>query len=470
MKLKIASLFIALSCYASAEAQTQLSDYRPGVTTEGAVYFLPKTAIKVKVLVERSVYKPGEFCNYAMRYLHANDVQLEANTSYRIVSVKQQPIAMVDSTKAYAVKFNAKTIAANVSLSDDGRLLAINAQPTPQPEVADFKPAAKTVEVNPRKFMNEEILAAGSTAKMAELTAQEIYDLRENRALLIKGQADFMPSDGAQMKMMLDQIELQGNALTSLFTGTVNKDTIETTLTVIPDGALKHQILFRLSQRLGIVDADFEHILHKDKVPPNVIVTDCHDMEMLTLKSQPDMNSIYAELANPMLIKKYEEENSKIFIESIIDIAFEIGICKLVCINRNQYSRLNTQNLDYRDFVDRMLNIDIDKLILQVVRGNPGKGVSEFDISNQISSEKEKKHDRYQICCGHDVTNILELCFSQYGLGFGNENCLNTSRIESLLRTAYTSESFKKTNMYKKILEWEEKNNIKILDRMKIPD
>jgi hypothetical protein len=104
--------------------------------------------------------------------------------------------------------------------------------------------------------MNEEILAAGSTAKMAELTAQEIYDLRENRALLIKGQADFMPSDGAQMKMMLDQIELQGNALTSLFTGTVNKDTIETTLTVIPDGALKHQILFRLSQRLGIVDAD----------------------------------------------------------------------------------------------------------------------------------------------------------------------------------------------------------------------
>lgn len=221
---------------------------------------------------------------------------------------------------------------------------------------------------------------------------------------------------------------------------------------------------------LGIVDADFEHILHKDKVPPNVIVTDCHDMEMLTLKSQPDMNSIYAELANPMLIKKYEEENSKIFIESIIDIAFEIGICKLVCINRNQYSRLNTQNLDYRDFVDRMLNIDIDKLILQVVRGNPGKGVSEFDISNQISSEKEKKHDRYQICCGHDVTNILELCFSQYGLGFGNENCLNTSRIESLLRTAYTSESFKKTDMYKKILEWEEKNNIKILDRMKIPD
>jgi len=256
MKLKIASLFIALSCYASAEAQTQLSDYRPGVTTEGAVYFLPKTAIKVKVLVERSVYKPGEFCNYAMLYLHANDVQLEANTSYRIVSVKQHPIAMVDSTKAYAVKFNAKTIAANVSLSDDGRLLAINAQPTPQPEVADFKPAAKTAEVNPRKFLNEEILAAGSTAKMAELTAQEIYDLRENRALLIKGQADFMPSDGAQMKMMLDQIELQGNALTSLFTGTVNKDTTETTLTVIPDGALKHQILFRLSQRLGIVDAD----------------------------------------------------------------------------------------------------------------------------------------------------------------------------------------------------------------------
>ena len=59
--------------------------------------------------------------------------------------------------------------------------------------------------MNPRRYLTEEILAAGSTAKMAELTAREIYDLRENRSLLIKGQADFMPQDGQQLKLMLQQ-------------------------------------------------------------------------------------------------------------------------------------------------------------------------------------------------------------------------------------------------------------------------
>ena len=91
---------------------------------------------------------------------------------------------------------------------------------------------------------------------MAELTVREIYDLRENRNLLIKGQADFMPNDGAQMKLMLNQLEMQDRALTQLFTGTVERDTIEVMLTVVPDGNIQKQVLFRLSQKLGLVDAD----------------------------------------------------------------------------------------------------------------------------------------------------------------------------------------------------------------------
>ena len=44
------SLFTALS-------QTVLSPYQPGVTSEGAVYFLPKTAISVTLLVEKTSYQ-----------------------------------------------------------------------------------------------------------------------------------------------------------------------------------------------------------------------------------------------------------------------------------------------------------------------------------------------------------------------------------------------------------------------------
>lgn len=35
--------------------------------------------------------------------------------------------------------------------------------------------------IDPRSFMTEEILIAGSTAKMAELVAKEIYNIRESK-------------------------------------------------------------------------------------------------------------------------------------------------------------------------------------------------------------------------------------------------------------------------------------------------
>ena len=222
---------------------------------------------------------------------------------------------------------------------------------------------------------------------------------------------------------------------------------------------------------LGIIDADFDHVLHKDQIPANVVMTDYHDMEMLILNSRPNMSSIYAELANPILIKEYEKTNNKLFIDSIMNVAYEIGLLKLVCINKDKYHQLCTKDLNYSDCIDKMFNIDLNELISRVVRSNPRKGATEFEISNQISNEKNKNHDIYQICCGHDVTKILELCFtSKNGLGFGNEAAINPSRIESLLRAIYTADAFKKTAMYKSILEWEDKNKVKILDRKKIPD
>ena len=256
MKRYLFALSLAICHLSFAVAQTQISQYQPGVTTDGAVYFLPKTALRINILVEKSTYTPGDFAPYALRYMRLKDVSLEPSTQYRVVSIKQTAIGVADTTKRYAVKFNAKTVAANVSLSEDGRLLGINCDAKDTPQPTSFKAAPKAGTVNPRQFMTEEILAAGSTAKMAELTAREIYDLRENRNLLIKGQADVMPKDGEQLKLMLNQLDAQDHVLTSLFQGTIERDTTEHVIIVTPDGPIHRQVLFRLSQQLGMVDAD----------------------------------------------------------------------------------------------------------------------------------------------------------------------------------------------------------------------
>ena len=237
-------------------AQTVLSPYRPGVTSEGAVYFLPKTAIRITVQVEKTTYTPGDFSKYADRYLRLKDVSQEPSVEYRITTIRQEPIAVADTTKVYAVKFDPKTVAPNVALSDDGILLAINATPnaiTPQPV---FTPAPRPKAVNPRQYMNEETLAAGSTAKMAELVARDIYDIRESRNLLVRGQADNMPKDGAQLKLMLNSLDQQDHSLTSLFAGVTLKDTVEHVITYVPSETANRVLLFRFSQKLGIVDVD----------------------------------------------------------------------------------------------------------------------------------------------------------------------------------------------------------------------
>lgn len=237
-------------------AQTQVSTYTPGVTPEGATFFLPKTAIRISVLTEKTTYTPGDYAAYAQRYMRLNNVSTDASVTHRILAVKQTAIGVADTTKAYSVKFNQKTSATNVSLSADGVLLAVNAQATEQPIPTRFKPAPKTPLPDPHRFLGEDVLAAGSLGKMAQLTAEEIYDLRENRSLLVKGQADFMPHDGQQMKLMLDQLETQDRALTSMFSGTTVRDTAEYVFTLCPSMNFQTQTLFRFSRHFGMVDAD----------------------------------------------------------------------------------------------------------------------------------------------------------------------------------------------------------------------
>ena len=197
MRKLIAASLIMLSSMTSA--QTQISKYQPGVTPEGAIYFLPKTALRIVVQVEKTTYTPGDFCKYSERYLRMKNVEQEPYVSYKVTSITPTPFGVADKSKCYAVKYNQKNATANITLADDGTLLAINADAR-QPETpTKFIPAPKPKDVNPRLFMSEEILAAGSTAKMAELTALEIYDIRDSKNQLTRGQADFMPKDGEQL-------------------------------------------------------------------------------------------------------------------------------------------------------------------------------------------------------------------------------------------------------------------------------
>ena len=247
-KAAIAALLLA--CTLGSHAQNNA----PSV--EGASYYLPKTALRIALQIEKTTYSPGEFAPYASRFLKRNDVEMDASETYRIAGLKLTSAAQPDTAKFFTAKADAKHSIRTIERDDNGVLLAINAKPRKAEQPKPFTPAPKPRPVNPHDYMTEEILNAGSKAKMAELCVKEIYDIRENKGLLNKGQADFMPKDGEQLRIMINNLNAQENALMQLFEGTTSKDTTETVITFVPTREVDKQLLFRFSSRMGFTDSD----------------------------------------------------------------------------------------------------------------------------------------------------------------------------------------------------------------------
>ena len=240
----------------TAAAQTEVEPFVPGSTLEGVTYYLPRTAFRITVVAEKTTTRPGDFYKYADRYLRLQNVPTEESVQWTLKSITMEPYGKPDPNKAFSIKIKSKTVAPLVGLSHDGILLSINtdAQESFLPDLP--KPEKGPAPENPRSYMTQEMLTAGSSAKMAELCAQEIYDIRESKNALIRGEADNTPKDGAQLKLMLDQLDKQASVLESLFSGTKQTDTEVFSLFYDPQQETDRDVLFRFSQKLGVVDAD----------------------------------------------------------------------------------------------------------------------------------------------------------------------------------------------------------------------
>lgn len=244
---KIATMLTLATLSLQAMAQQPL---------EGTTYYLPKTVMRFTFLIEKTTYEPGQLAPYARRYFKKDNIQQNANTTYRIADTRMDITSEPDTSKCFQLLLDKRYTVSEVCRSDNGLLLAINAQRTWRQDFTSFRPAPKPAMLNPKDFMNEDILTAGSTAKMAELVAQEIYEIRESRSMLQRGQAEFMPKDGEQLRIMMEGLQTQEAALRQLFEGVTLRDTTEITLTYVPMPESEKQILFRFSKHFGMVDAD----------------------------------------------------------------------------------------------------------------------------------------------------------------------------------------------------------------------
>ena len=222
----------------------------------GVTYLLPKTELVIQATASRKVYEPGQFSKYAERYLRVSDVKQEAEEVWTLEKATVSVVGVPDKDNIYFVEMKDRSTAPLMELTTDGIVRSIN-----MPFVGEEKSQPTTIPVqveadlDPRTFLTEEILTANSTAKMAELVAREIYSIRESKNALLRGEADNLPKDGAQLQIMLDNLNKQEKAMLQMFQGKETIDTKHFTMHVTPE-EMDNQIVFRFSKRLGFVEAD----------------------------------------------------------------------------------------------------------------------------------------------------------------------------------------------------------------------
>lgn len=277
-----------IATYISIFAQ-DVTPYVPGIATEGIVYYLPKTQFEIKVTVTRSIYTPGELCQYAGRYLKLKNISSQPAEHWEIKDIQVDAVGIPDTAKAYSIKLKDKSVMAQVDLTENGIIKAINTNHPATPAIlppTEEKPKEK--RLNPRDFMTEEILLAGSTNKMAELVAREIYNIRESKNTLNRGQADYMPQDGSALRIMLDNLNAQEKAMTEMFSGITETSDHTFTFHFNPEKEVTDYVIFRFSKKLGVLKGNdlagepfYLSLTNEQTLPPAVT-------EEVKTKKRPD--------------------------------------------------------------------------------------------------------------------------------------------------------------------------------------
>ena len=138
---------------------------------------MPTTAVHVNVIIEKTNYTPGLLAEYAQRYMRLDNVSLDAYTTYRIIATNMYTTAEPDTAKLFTLEIDKNHFINNVSKTEKGLLLAINGEGKDNTVIPTFTPSKPQPVLNPKDYMSQDILSATSSAKMAELTANEIFEI-----------------------------------------------------------------------------------------------------------------------------------------------------------------------------------------------------------------------------------------------------------------------------------------------------
>ncbi|MEH2452589.1 DUF4435 domain-containing protein [Nostoc sp.] len=202
---------------------------------------------------------------------------------------------------------------------------------------------------------------------------------------------------------------------------------------------------------LAIVDADFDRLETLLYTSPNLLRTDSHDLETMLINS-PAFNKVLAEFGSEEKIAQFNRDIRLVLVQNGISVGYLLWISKYDGLN------LTFEGITFSKFIDEQtLQIDELKLIQEIKNKSQAFSLNEKYLQERLKSQKSNNHDPWQICCGHDLVEILSFGLRKV-LGSNKAADVEPNSLERSLRLAYEEIYFHQTQLYLEIRTWESKN------------
>lgn len=269
------------------------------------IYALPQTTLKVDVTLNRTVFMPGPYSRFADDLLGIQNIPVEETVKWKITDADITSYEDSDPSQYYLVSFKK-------GVTDLGSLLTLNREGFVF-NIADAKKFTRVFNVPNQQTQDEHVSFTDVTTqsnftvkkdtlyktvlqdssfikipvfrdvinkKTLEDKALEaanfILDLRKQRYNLLTADYDLYPQ-GAAMQATLNEMNRLEQEYLSLFTGKRVMNTYHYSVEFIPDpdNQVKRTVLFRFSDREGILSVNDKsgkpvmlEITKKDKTVP----------------------------------------------------------------------------------------------------------------------------------------------------------------------------------------------------------
>ncbi len=277
------AFILLISCKPKQELKVTPVSGLSELRTEGLIYALPQTTLRVTV--EATEYRtiPGPYYRFAEKYLGVTDVPDSEEVSWGITNIDIDSYEEIDPSQYYFLEPEGRFNFNVDRLIEKGLILPVNLRPdkiiseefygmeSPSEGIVFTDLSIKQYVTHKKTTYYKRVMRDSLFAKVpvtkdqtvhktfeekAEEAANFIILIREKRFELLAGMSDFYP-EGESMQVSINELNRLEDEYLSLFTGKQVQRKFSAVFELTPEemNLSKPTILFRFNDELGVLES-----------------------------------------------------------------------------------------------------------------------------------------------------------------------------------------------------------------------